>query len=54
MLKRILLTFGNVEFNLKEKALIRTSHENRSVEDRKKLVHLLAGLPCFAIIPPVC
>lgn len=37
----------------KEKTLLRTHHYLRSVDDRKKLVNLLASLMCFSRIPPV-
>ncbi|XP_069969198.1 uncharacterized protein [Bactrocera oleae] len=36
----------------KEKTLLRTHHYLRSVDDRKKLVNLLASLMCFSRIPP--
>ncbi|TMW48074.1 hypothetical protein DOY81_006847 [Sarcophaga bullata] len=35
-----------------EKSLIRTSSQQRTIEDRKKLVSLMAGLNCFSKIPP--
>uniref|UniRef100_A0A034WRV2 cAMP-dependent protein kinase regulatory subunit n=1 Tax=Bactrocera dorsalis TaxID=27457 RepID=A0A034WRV2_BACDO len=35
-----------------EKTLLRTHHYLRSINDRKKLVNLLASLTCFSRIPP--
>ncbi|TDG40973.1 hypothetical protein AWZ03_012598 [Drosophila navojoa] len=35
-----------------EKSLLRTPHANRTVEDRKKLCLIVAGLPCFSHLPP--
>ncbi|XP_023158482.1 uncharacterized protein LOC101458382 isoform X1 [Ceratitis capitata] len=35
-----------------EKTLLRTHHNLRSINDRKNLVNLLAGLTCFSRIPP--
>lgn len=39
--------------NLQEKALLRSPNYYRSVEERKKLCLIVAGLSCFSRIPPV-
>ncbi|XP_054081948.1 uncharacterized protein LOC105220438 isoform X2 [Zeugodacus cucurbitae] len=42
----------DVQQQRKEKTLLRTHHYLRSIEDRKKLVNLLASLTCFTRLPP--